>query len=422
MVRARRSAASRREPPRPRPTAGTRPAAPRPSRRGAGSACGPGDSGAADTRSICSTPRSASSSSSADERRRPIAQPVRLAPPVPVGRKLDRVGVGRQRHRQRAGHGVRQVIPCPPRSGRSPSARRSSAAAAVGRRNNSRAGLRRQGDDQIAVRVEIVRGDHELAEPAAGRDCRRATPRTAAPDRRGAGCFSCAAPRIRSHSTRQHASRPLRAESGDAAPAATTPPRARRVRARSAAVRPRRSPAAAASTSRPAAAATSAAPPARRPLRHAEVRADEARRAANADHPSRKSSGNTSEPRAHAASAAPRWPSARPSAHAATRNPRRHGIACRARRPPEPLRLPEPLRAVDGREQRADDADAAAGDDVDLDAGLLQRAQHAGVIRAGRAGAGQDERGAKLGGVGFGGGARVTARSFRRFVVNRRAA
>ena len=61
---------------------------------------------------------------------------------------------------------------------------------------------------------------------------------------------------------------------------------------------------------------------------------------------------------------------------------------------PESLLVPEPLRAVDGREQRADDADAAAGDDVDLDAGFVKRAQHAGVVGAGRAGSGQDERGA----------------------------
>jgi hypothetical protein len=54
------------------------------------------------------------------------------------------------------------------------------------------------------------------------------------------------------------------------------------------------------------------------------------------------------------------------------------------------------LRAVHRREQRADHADAAAGDDVELDAGFVQRPQHAGVIGAGGAGAGQDERGAAL--------------------------
>ena len=84
------------------------------------------------------------------------------------------------------------------------------------------------------------------------------------------------------------------------------------------------------------------------------------------------------------------------------------------RRAPEPLLVPEPLRAVDRREQRADDADAAAGDDVELDAGFVQRAQDAGVIGAGGAGAGQDERGAALWRVGFGGRTRRRARSFRR--------
>ncbi len=61
-------------------------------------------------------------------------------------------------------------------------------------------------------------------------------------------------------------------------------------------------------------------------------------------------------------------------------------------RPPESLLVPEARRAVDGGEQRADRADAASGDDVELDAGLVQRAQHAGVIRAGRAGS-RSERG-----------------------------
>ena len=72
------------------------------------------------------------------------------------------------------------------------------------------------------------------------------------------------------------------------------------------------------------------------------------------------------------------------------------------RRPPEALLVPQPLRPVDRGEQRADDADAVAADDVDLDARFVQRAQHAGVIGAGRAGAGQDQCGAKLRRVGFG--------------------
>ena len=37
--------------------------------------------------------------------------------------------------------------------------------------------------------------------------------------------------------------------------------------------------------------------------------------------------------------------------------------------------------------------DAAAGDEIDLDAGFVQRAQHAGVVGAAGAGAGQHERG-----------------------------
>ena len=68
--------------------------------------------------------------------------------------------------------------------------------------------------------------------------------------------------------------------------------------------------------------------------------------------------------------------------------------APRARRAPEPSLVPEPLRAVDRREERADRADAAAGDNVDLDARFMQRPQHAGVVGPGRPRSGQDERSA----------------------------
>ena len=73
------------------------------------------------------------------------------------------------------------------------------------------------------------------------------------------------------------------------------------------------------------------------------------------------------------------------------------------RAPPEAVLLPELGRAVDRVEQRADDAHAAPGDHVDLDAGLLERAQDAGVIGAGRPGPDQHERGSEMGGVSVAG-------------------
>jgi hypothetical protein len=66
------------------------------------------------------------------------------------------------------------------------------------------------------------------------------------------------------------------------------------------------------------------------------------------------------------------------------------------RRLPEAFIVPEVLGTVDGGEERADRADAAAADDVDLDAGFVQGPEHAGMIGAGRAGADEDQRRAAL--------------------------
>ena len=66
------------------------------------------------------------------------------------------------------------------------------------------------------------------------------------------------------------------------------------------------------------------------------------------------------------------------------------------RRSPEPAIVPEPLRAVGRREQRADHPDAAAADDIELHARLVERAQDARVIGAGGPGPRQHQRGAEL--------------------------
>ncbi len=53
-------------------------------------------------------------------------------------------------------------------------------------------------------------------------------------------------------------------------------------------------------------------------------------------------------------------------------------------------------RAIDRGEHRSDGADAAAADEIEFDAGFVEGAQDARVIRAVGAGAGQDQRGAPL--------------------------
>ena len=54
------------------------------------------------------------------------------------------------------------------------------------------------------------------------------------------------------------------------------------------------------------------------------------------------------------------------------------------------------MGSIDGREERAHDADAVGTDDIDFHARLVQCAQHAGMVGAGGAGAGQNESGSSL--------------------------
>ena len=99
-------------------------------------------------------------------------------------------------------------------------------------------------------------------------------------------------------------------------------------------------------------------------------------------------------------------PAASPAARSRPRPPRRRRAAAappvgaaRSRLAPQAAGIPQPRAAVDRRKQRADRADAAAGDEIDPDARLVQRAQHARVVGAGRADAGQHERGPKARGI-----------------------
>src|SRR5690606_9534943 len=66
---------------------------------------------------------------------------------------------------------------------------------------------------------------------------------------------------------------------------------------------------------------------------------------------------------------------------------------------PDAARLPERRRAIDGVQDGAESADAARGDEVDLDAGFVEGAEDACVVRAIRAGAGQHQRRTALGGI-----------------------
>ena len=63
----------------------------------------------------------------------------------------------------------------------------------------------------------------------------------------------------------------------------------------------------------------------------------------------------------------------------------------RRRPPPDAVVVPEPRPAVHRGEHRADDARAAPGDQIDLDPGLVQRAQHAGLVGPGSPRPGQHQ-------------------------------
>ena len=59
---------------------------------------------------------------------------------------------------------------------------------------------------------------------------------------------------------------------------------------------------------------------------------------------------------------------------------------------PDPARLPEPRPAVDRGEQRRGHADPTAADEIDLDPGLVQGSENAGVVRPRGAGSREQQR------------------------------
>ena len=216
-----------------------------------------------------------------------------------------------------------------------------------------------QREDQVAPSVDIVGRRSAARESPAGRGCRPPTRRSDARDRSCAGCFNCAAPRISSHNVDQHRSIAGSAVSGarhDAPPEAAAPSARQgcpvRVDGRVPPAAPRTS-----TTSRgsqvgsPSGANAACAictyqevsPPPPTPTIFRT-----------------KSIGNTTSPTTIASSGTAtsatrqrQRPRSRTAASSATDTASRT-----AGDRQKPLLVPQPLRAVDRREQRADDADA----------------------------------------------------------------
>ena len=263
-----------------------------------------------------------------------------------------------------------------------------------------------QREQQIAMRVGVVHGDDQLAETGlaevlgqqlgvAPPELRRRRPLQL---RRAAHQIPHHAPAV--------VDRMARTTSARAARATTTAPTDRRPFAPPA-IQPSTSatiPAAPSTSSTSRGSQVGSASGANAALREPQIRRDQPAGAADADHLQHEVDREHDQPERHRGD--------RNRDDRQRRSPSAQTISARDEPPlvepldpvgaPEALVVPQPLRAVDRREQRADHADAAAGDDVELDAGFVERAQHAGVIGAGGAGAGQDERGAALRRVRFG--------------------
>ncbi len=137
---------------------------PRPSSRGGASACGPEHVGRGGHEDDLLGPESRELFDQAEEAAGPIAEAMGFSPPVRVGRKSDRVRLGRQRNRQRGGDRVGQVAASHSRE--------------IQELGPSRVGLRGgrpphqiaasrfadEREDEIAVGVQVVHRDQELAE------------------------------------------------------------------------------------------------------------------------------------------------------------------------------------------------------------------------------------------------------------------
>ena len=134
----------------------------------------------------------------ANEARRPVAQAMRLAAPVALGCERDTVPVGREGQRQRCGDRVGQMIPAD-----AGQIEHLGAPCVRGLRRRpphetAPPRLRHQREHEIAARVDVVRGHEQLAEPGLPEVGGEQLGTSSG----GGGCFSCAAPRTRSHSTR----------------------------------------------------------------------------------------------------------------------------------------------------------------------------------------------------------------------------
>ena len=330
---------------------------------------------------------------------------VRLAAPRALGANVIRCGsvaTGMRQRRRQASSTCSRATPreversAEPCSG--PRGRRARSLPRAGRRRHARKnrGRRRveQREHHVAPRVHVVDGDEQLAEarlPEVLGQQLDVPPRRARPRRRGERRR-----RRESGSTAPRAQRSTRL-AGDSGPPKQAPAQPLPRGARAA---PEREPHRAGGPATTTATATSSASSASRGMivgstagaNSASIQravAGVTRASPRRDRPTSVSSRPTIASSTASASSDERN---REDGRAADERPagdaQRRRQRVEAGAPPatfhSPSPLPEPRAAVDRGEHRADRADAAAGDEIDPDAGFVQRAQHAGVIRARR--------------------------------------
>jgi len=125
-----------------------------------------GELGAAETSTICCTPRSISFVDQPNQGSRTIAQPVRFAAPVAVGANVTGVPVGRERTVSAAAMASGQMVAC--EAGQVEDLRALDCAASSSGAGSGRAPIfADQREDQIPMRVAVVHSEQQLRKPGA---------------------------------------------------------------------------------------------------------------------------------------------------------------------------------------------------------------------------------------------------------------
>ena len=326
---------------------------------------------------------------------RPVAEPVRLSPPRAVGRERDVPRLGRERQAQRGGEGVHGVPPGGARQVDRLEGPRRRVRSGMALQEFAAVRLGEQGERDVAPRVDVVDQHQQLAEPRLPQvllqQLRVAFPEFVVgrpPDPRAVHDLPQAPAEPR------HRLRPIerRAEQPPPQAAAGDPPRRRTEGALDGVERQQREEGGDREHHEPRQingqdrGREHGAQPrlVGRRERHAEFHADEREEVAGRQDHDRhgqrrhRQQGRRERRRQHPRRAPQRGTPAVGAARAAAA--------------PQTARRPQPGSAVDGGEHRSDRADPAPGHQIDLDAGLHEGAQDAGVIGPGGAGAGQDER------------------------------